>query len=236
MLELITEADVFLHMQLTVFLILYYVKPWMTLTLARDAPVNDVLPVNSLKEIPSHLINTYPLFKSMGEAMNSKLKQHLWYLSEEFVVFSLFSEKINVAQKNKCRKVMLSHYTEHLEPVKGKLITPMISEMKSIEISILFGRESWRLLRLCGIEGKSFLVKTASSWENCNDYKMLKNIVSNFVVVNDVAERAVLLAKTLQNKLTKKSDIKHALVNVIPELRKICQSQKKEDLFKDINL
>ena len=111
----------------------------------------------------------------------------------------------------------------------------MINEMKSIEISILFGKESWRLLRLCGIEGKSFLVQTASSWENCNDYKMLKNIVSNFVVVNDVAERAVLLAKTLQNKLTKKSDIKHALVNVVPELRKICQSQKKDELFKDIN-
>ena len=90
--------------------------------------------------------------------MNSKLEQHLWYLSEEFVVFSLFSEKITVAQKNKCRRVMLSHYTEHPEPVKGKLITPMISEMKSIEIMILFGRESWRLLRLCGIEGKSFLV------------------------------------------------------------------------------
>ena len=55
-------------------------------------------------------------------------------------------------------------------------------------------------------------------------------------IVNDVAERAVLLAKTLQNKLTKKSDIKHALVNVIPELRKICQSQTKDELFKDINL
>ena len=117
-------------------------KPWLTSTLARDAPVNDVILVNSLKEIPSHLFKTYPLFKIMGEAMNSKLEQHLWYLSEEFVVFSLFSKKINVAQKNKCRKVMLSHYTENLEPVKGNLMTPMISEMKSIEISILFGKES----------------------------------------------------------------------------------------------
>ena len=134
-LELITEADIFSHQQLALFLILYYVKPWLTSTLARDASVNDLVLVNSLKEIPSHLIMTYPLFKIMGEAMNSKLEQHLWYLSEEFVVFSLFSEKINVAQKNKCRKVMLSHYTEHLEPVKGKLITPMISEIKSIEIS-----------------------------------------------------------------------------------------------------
>ena len=68
----------------------------------------------------------------------------------------------------------------------------MINEMKSIKIKIFF--RLWRLLRLCGIEGKSFLVETASSWEKCNDYKMLKKIVSNFVVVNDVAERAILLA------------------------------------------
>ena len=130
---------------------------------------------------------------------------------------------------------MLSHYTENLGPVKGKLVTPMISKLKTIEISVLFGKESWRLLRLCGIEGKSFLEKTASSWENCGDYKIMENIVSNFVVVNDVAERAILLAKTLQNKLTKKPELKHTLVNIIPELRKICPSQKKEDLFKDIN-
>ena len=54
-------------------------------------------------------------------------------------------------------------------------------------------------------------------------------------MVNDVAERAVLLAKTLQNKLTKKKNVKDALVNIIPELRKICESKRKKYLFKDIN-
>ena len=139
----------------------------------------------------------------MGEAMTIRLNEHLWYLSEEFVVLSLFSTKIDDAQKNRCRKVMLKHYKEHLPSITGKLITPLLSETSSTNISILFGEESWRLLRLCGIEGKSFLEKPASSWNNCSDYKMLGNIVKNFVVVNDVAERAVLLAKTLQNKLTK---------------------------------
>ena len=33
---------------------------------------------------------------------------------------------------------MLSHYAENLEPVKGKLVSPTINEMKSIEISISF--------------------------------------------------------------------------------------------------
>ena len=77
--------------------------------------------------------------------------------------------------------------------------------------------------------------KTASSCDNCSDYKMLEKIVENFVVVNDVAERAVLLAKSLQNKLTKDSTIKNTLVNIIPELRKFCNSSKKSDLFMDIN-
>ena len=49
-LGLITEDDANSHKQLTLFLILYYVKPWMTATLSSDAPVNDVSLVNSLKK------------------------------------------------------------------------------------------------------------------------------------------------------------------------------------------
>ena len=62
----------------------------------------------------------------------------------------------------------------------------------------------------------------------------MQNIVSNFVVVNDVAERAVLLAKMIQNKFTKNPESKQALVNIVPELRKITDLRKK-GLFKDIN-
>ena len=90
---------------------------------------------------------------------------------------------------------MLTNYTDNPEPIKGKLITPITSDLKSVQISQLFGRESWRLLRACGIEGKSFLQKAASDWESCDDFKKLQNVVSNFAVVNDVAERAVLFAK-----------------------------------------
>ena len=235
-LGLITGDKASSHKQLTLFLILYYVKPWMTATLASDAPVNDLILANSLRKMPSHLLRSYPLFENMGDAMKTRLEEHLWYLSEELVVMSLFSDKLDEQQKNKCRKAMLSHYRENLDPVTGKLITPLLSNSKSTEISTLFGKESWRLLHLCRIKGKSFLEKPTSSWKDCSDYTMLKNIVKNFVVVNDVAERAVLLAKTLQNKLTKNSKLKNTLVNIIPELRKICESNNKCDLFKDINL
>ena len=42
-LGLITEDEANSHKQLTLFLILYYVKPWMTATLSSDAPVNDLI-------------------------------------------------------------------------------------------------------------------------------------------------------------------------------------------------
>ena len=113
-LGLITEDEANSHKQLTQFLILYYVKPWMTATLSSDAPVNDVSLANSLKNIPSHLLRIYPLFKAMGEAMKTRLEEHLWYLSEELVVMSLFSEKLDEPQKNRCRKEMLRHYKETL--------------------------------------------------------------------------------------------------------------------------
>ena len=102
----------------------------MIATLSGDALVNNVSLANTLKKIPSHLLRKYPLFKPMGEAMKTRLEQHLWYLSEELVVLSLFSKKIDVKQKNRCRKVMLKHFTENLGPVTGKLITPDISNLK----------------------------------------------------------------------------------------------------------
>ena len=120
---------------------------------------------------------------------------------------------------------MINAYEEHLGHITGKLVTPVIDNVKSVEK--LFGKESWRLLRLCGIEGKSFLENPAYTWKDCSDFKIMQNIVSNFVVVNDVAERAVLLAKMIQNKLTRNPESKQALVNIVPELRKLTDFRKK---------
>ena len=86
----------------------------MTDTLSSDAPVNDLILAESLRKMPSHLLKSYPLFKNMGEAMKTRLEEHLWYLSEELVVMSLFSEKLDEPQKNRCRKEMLRHYKETL--------------------------------------------------------------------------------------------------------------------------
>ena len=46
---LITNEDASTHQELVLFLIFYYVKPWMTATQSRDAAVNDLELVNSLK-------------------------------------------------------------------------------------------------------------------------------------------------------------------------------------------
>ena len=76
----------------------------MTSTQSRDAPINDLELIKLLRNIPSHLLKNQSMFKSMGDAMLTKLEDHLWYLSEELVFLSLFSEKLDDPMKNKCRK------------------------------------------------------------------------------------------------------------------------------------
>ena len=50
-------------------------------------------------------------------------------------------------------------------------------------------------------------------------------------VTNDAAERSILLANTLHNKLTKKSNQKSFLYHTIPELRKMIKDTRKSTLF-----
>ena len=88
--------------------------------------------------------------------------------------------------------------------------------------------------KLCGIQGKSFLPLPVTQWSENVDYKFLLGIANNYVVINDVAERAVLLAKRLQNNLTKNSDMKDKLVNIIPELQKLINVDKKSSLCRDL--
>ena len=56
----------------------------MTDTLSSETPVNDIRIAISLKKKPSHLYTNYPLFKTMGEALKTRLEDNLWYLSEDF--------------------------------------------------------------------------------------------------------------------------------------------------------
>lgn len=69
-----------------------YVKPWLSCSLAVKAPNQDLRFLKALKEYEA-------IDKLISEAALSKFNQHLWYLSEEVAVLSLFDDEVDEQTK-----------------------------------------------------------------------------------------------------------------------------------------
>ena len=87
----------------------------------------------------------------------------------------------------------------------------------------------------------TFLEVQALQWENDSNYNVLEKTLSKMQIVNDSAERAILLAKTYLNKLTTNPNKRSRLYQVVPMMRwKIPDKRKfkllKTNLVDDITL
>ncbi|XP_059062982.1 uncharacterized protein LOC131855700 [Achroia grisella] len=74
------------------FIAVIYVKPWIGCSLTVKAPNQALRFLKSLKEYET--VN-----KEISKAALSKFSQHLWYLSEEIAVLSLFDDEIDEQTK-----------------------------------------------------------------------------------------------------------------------------------------
>lgn len=77
-----------------------YSRWWATCSNAVDAPYNDLQFYKSL--IQYREVNT-----AVAESALKAFQRHLWYLTGEWAVLSLFSEKVSHQQKVKMRERML---------------------------------------------------------------------------------------------------------------------------------
>ena len=111
----------------------------------------------------------------------------------------------------------------------GKLITPS-DITSSISLPDLFGPRSYILSFLLN-EPLHFLSKPVSCWADDEGYCRLRNILLKIPAINDAAERAVLLAKSLHNKLAYCKKQKSNLYVTVPLIRKVLRKRKKSDVM-----
>lgn len=191
-----------------------YLQNWFTCPLATLAPLNDIL-----------LIEVLIKYRKTNEMIaNLALKtffRHLWYISDIALGFSFFDPrhteetliKMTAAlkhpgdQKNLFRNVTLD-CEQHL------VVTKMVSE------------NTMKFFDIIGV-GSSFLDIHPSYWPNNENYKRIKEIVQNISVVNDPAERAIGLIKTVNNTLTKDHAQQNELVQVIEQRNKTFKNNTK---------
>ena len=223
-----TEAEK--HRYLALFLMLFYIPIWIECPLPFEAPRLDLQLYQSLLTLGGKTtLPTY--FKDFVPVMINRMAAHMWYLSESLVFLVLFSTKVSDFEKEKCRKAMLKYKEASKTSLKklGKLITP-VNVTSSTKLHQLFGPDSW-LIPVKMSANVDFLEVPAKNWENEPSFIVLREMLKDIQVTNDAAERSILLAKTLHNKLTYKKKKKSALYQTIPELRRIIPNCNKSTLL-----
>jgi hypothetical protein len=201
------------------FIVKIYIKYWCTVTNVSEAPFNDITLIRTL--------NTYKSDdKNIAEACLSKFLNHLWYLNEECIVFSIFDERISLEIRKKMADTLIKYKdlvecTPRVEeeefssgPKKFPLKMENVDEFLNKELPInLISSKSCKLFKRFGISS-DYLKMDPSEWNNNPAYKSAKITIDSLQIVNDTAERGVKLIEDFNDKFTKNENQKQFLLQV----------------------
>ena len=206
-LDEIYEEDLDNIVSLAIFLSVFYTEAWLTCTDASAAPSNDLELFKLLLNVENNVLKnpkSWPShFYSLVSNARKKLENHLWYLSERLVIFSLFSEQVPVSEKKKMTAALLD-YTPTTNSAQSM---PQSKNFGSKILKDFIGHDSWTMFKLLKVNS-SFFNEPVAEWHTNNDYLHGKYVISNVPVVNDAAERALGLATEMNTKQAPKSEDK----------------------------
>lgn len=101
-----------------IFIVTCYVKPWLQCTISIKTPNQDLCFLKSLKKYEN-------VEKNISKAALHKFSQHLWYLTDEAAILSLFDDEVDKATKI---KIVVSLTKENISTT-GKRYIPSKDEL-----------------------------------------------------------------------------------------------------------
>lgn len=161
----------------------------------------------------------------MIESVQDSVKNHLWYLTEELVVFGLFDNKLEIAErKNMAKKILFFPKEKTYKPGKPKF--PVMTTNPKLEEFI--GPRSWLLFNILNAKGL-WLNNNVSEWDEDAEYSRMKKCLNELKVVNDLAERCI---KDIQEyaDLARDSQYREDILIVATDHRSIFQDLRKNSL------
>ena len=204
------------------FIAIYYTKAFLESRLASKTPAGD------LKFL--HQMNLYRTQDASAAAICVKsILNHLWYLTEELVVFAIFDTDLPATvRKAMVLKLLSIHRPKTFAPQKP--IFPKI-DPQSIDfpdqLITFVGKRSWLLFHLLGYKEETldWMYAPVDCWENMSGYTKAETVVRSFAVTNDSAERNV---KLMQDFIPMRENVdeQQALFQVVEQYRNK-QSEEK---------
>ena len=169
--------------------------------------------------------------KSLANAVLKKLKHHTWYLNQEYIPLSLFSDLISDRQKSQIATRLLeiqpkqSENYQYGHPTEVDLPTNR-REGLSLELLDFIGNGSNFLFDVLNFD-RSWLNLHVSEWKNSESYRCMEDFVHHLKTTNEAAERGVKMISDFANSLTKNETERQALLQVVQCHRRYHPGQKK---------
>lgn len=211
------------------FIVFVYLTPWYTAPLAISAPNNDLKLIKSL-------IKFEVIDKNISYATLHKFRNHLWYLSPELTLLSLFDTDVDVITK---RKIVRSLENQSLddEDESIKKFDPSHEGIKALEnktLDYFTNRQSMKFFIKLKLD-QSFLKIDSSKWQEDTTYLECREKLKHLVVVNDCAERAIHLTEEYINTRSRSKEQNDYLLQFIDESRKnLLASSDKQHFVKKL--
>lgn len=207
-----------------IFLVKLYVEYWFKGPNAIQSPYNDYNFLKSLADYPDAVISKAAVHKFSG---------HLWYLSPENIGLSFFDDRVSSETKIKmvqATKEILDIDENNTFTKKIVLHPNDISTFTKKDFNDFVNVETLNLFSRFNIS-RDFLKLHPDSWSENNEFIKGKNMLSQLLVVNDVAERGVKLIQEYNSILTKDENQKQFLVQVVKDYREFYGDSKKSTLM-----
>ena len=126
--------------------------------------------------------------KKISSATSTVLCRHTWYLTEEFIPFSLFNKNLTLEERTTLARKIGSLPPAELQLCKPKL--PPITDGSTL--TDFHGPRSVLLFNLIGVS-HTFLIN--DNWSNQPEYAITETALRNLSPLNDSCERALAFAK-----------------------------------------
>ena len=210
-----------------IFASLFYAEHWFTAPIAAEAPFMDLKFYKNMLKYKKH-------DSDVANAVLQKFLGHTWYLNQELAPFSLFSKNVSDREKaeiaKKLTKVIPPKKYASGYPNPVPLTTNTTGLKRKLSDSVMNG--SLFIFDELGF-GKDWLNKPVSEWENNASFLKMKSWIQNLKVTNDCAERGVKLISDFANILTKNSDDRQNIIQVVERQRERYPDVKKTTLAKN---
>ena len=187
-----------------VFNVLIYIPHFLSAGVGSDAPFND------LKLFK--LISRFRIIDGeLSDTVLNVLRRNLWFLNQEVVVFSLFSNKLSIDEKSRiAAKPITFPVPDHIECGKPKF-PDLLEKTQFVD---LIGPKSWFMFLKLKV-GYGWLSKSVELWKDDPNFKTVENFVQTVKTTNDTAERAVKLMTDYAQILTKDEDMRQWILQAV---------------------